>query len=264
MVVSAGTFLAFKGTATCSGYETLSDTGNYTSVSNSWYDPNIGTIKIKYKFTYARYNNATVNETWDLTKFEQSCTFSLSSLNQIFDFYSHSGAVDVNASSDTCAWKAYSNASWITVTEDYKEGSNSIDLTLTANTSKSLRIGTISIAGETFTVTQSAPPTISASPAMLSFSNIKQGNTSIAKAVTIKNLGKSNLEINSVSISGTNASDFTIYSNNCPSSLSKGSKCIVAIKYAPSSKSKENSSLTILSNDPNKASSIVTLSGTGK
>jgi hypothetical protein len=59
------------------------------------------------------------------------------------------------AASDACSWSATSNASWITVTSGGSgSGWGTIYYSVAANTSGSSRTGTISLAGQTFTVYQ--------------------------------------------------------------------------------------------------------------
>ena len=65
-----------------------------------------------------------------------------------------SGPVSVTTQSG-CAWTAVSNASWITITS----GSSGIDdgtvrYTAEANTTGNNRTGTLTIAGQTFTLTE--------------------------------------------------------------------------------------------------------------
>ena len=58
----------------------------------------------------------------------------------------------------TCTWQAQSNASWITVTNGANRlGNGSVQLTVAANGSGQ-RTGTVTIAGQTFTVTQAPAP----------------------------------------------------------------------------------------------------------
>jgi hypothetical protein len=56
----------------------------------------------------------------------------------------------------TCAWTAVSNATWITVTSGAAgTGNGTVGFSAAANTGAA-RTGTLTIAGQTFTVTQSA------------------------------------------------------------------------------------------------------------
>lgn len=57
---------------------------------------------------------------------------------------------------NSCAWDARSNANWITITSDAAgTGSGDISYTITANTSPTSRSGSLTIAGQTFTINQS-------------------------------------------------------------------------------------------------------------
>ncbi|MBF0337943.1 MAG: DUF1566 domain-containing protein [Nitrospirae bacterium] len=65
-----------------------------------------------------------------------------------------SGSVSVTANTG-CTWNASSNASWITLTYGLSgSGNGTVNYTVAANTSTTSRTGTMTIAGQTFTVTQ--------------------------------------------------------------------------------------------------------------
>jgi hypothetical protein len=56
-----------------------------------------------------------------------------------------------------CAWTAVSNAAFVTVTGNTSgTGSGTVGYSVAATTAMSQRIGTMTIAGQTFTVTQAA------------------------------------------------------------------------------------------------------------
>lgn len=59
----------------------------------------------------------------------------------------------------SCSWTANSNASWITITSGNSGvGNGNLNYTVAANSGSS-RVGTITIEGEVFTVTQEGGPT---------------------------------------------------------------------------------------------------------
>ena len=59
----------------------------------------------------------------------------------------------------TCAWTAASGAAWITVTTGASGiGNGTVSMTIAANSATAQRTGTVTIAGQTFTVTQSGAP----------------------------------------------------------------------------------------------------------
>lgn len=83
------------------------------------------------------------------------CTFSLGSSSASVGAGATTGSVSVNASGWACNWSATSNApSWITVTSGAGgPGSGNVGYSLAANTGAA-RTGTITVAGQTFTITQ--------------------------------------------------------------------------------------------------------------
>jgi Putative binding domain, N-terminal/Viral BACON domain len=81
------------------------------------------------------------------------CTFSISSAGQSVPSGGGSGSFSVNAAG-ACAWTATANASWIAITSGGSgTGAGTVQFTAAANTGAA-RSGTITAAGQTFTVTQ--------------------------------------------------------------------------------------------------------------
>jgi hypothetical protein len=100
-------------------------------------------------------------------------------------------------------------------------------------------------------------PSLSASPASLSFGSEAVGTTSAAQSVTITNSGSAAASISSVSASGPFAPTST-----CGTSLAAGGTCTVSVTFSPASTGSASGTLTVASNDP--ASPLaVPLSGTG-
>ncbi len=109
---------------------------------------------------------------------------------------------------------------------------------------------------------QGAPPKISAAPQSVNFGSIQVGNISTPKVVKIKNTGISDLIINSITVTGTNAPEF-IQENDC-STIAKGSSCAITVTFSPASIGKKNAIIAISSNDPKKPTVNVHLSGKGR
>ncbi len=87
---------------------------------------------------------------------QQACAFSLSPTSQTLGGGTGTGTVNVTTSSG-CTWTATSNDSFISVTSGASgTGNGSVGYSLLANNTGSQRSGTITIAGQTFTVTQQA------------------------------------------------------------------------------------------------------------
>jgi Zn-dependent metalloprotease len=83
-----------------------------------------------------------------------TCTFSISPTSASYAAAGGSGTVTVTAGAG-CAWTAVSNATFITITSGSSgSGNGSVSYSVAANTATTSRSGTMTIAGQTFTVTQ--------------------------------------------------------------------------------------------------------------
>ena len=90
-----------------------------------------------------------------------NCAFAINPLNQSLAASATSGTVTVSAGT-SCAWTAVSNASWISISYGSSgSGYGTVGYAVTANTSSSARTGTLTIARQTFTVTQAGTGNIS-------------------------------------------------------------------------------------------------------
>jgi len=85
-----------------------------------------------------------------------NCTFSISPTSKSFAKAGGIGTVNVAASSG-CGWTAVSNASWVTVTKGgTATGNGVVTYSVSVNNGNIARVGTMLIAGQTFTVKQKA------------------------------------------------------------------------------------------------------------
>ena len=83
-----------------------------------------------------------------------TCTYSISPSSASYAAAGGSGTVSVTAGAG-CAWTAVSNASFITITSGSSgSGNGSVGYSVASNAGSSSRNGTMTIAGQTFTVTQ--------------------------------------------------------------------------------------------------------------
>ena len=103
----------------------------------------------------------------------QACTNSISPTSQTMGSSGGTGAVNVTAASG-CSWTAVSNASWIIITSNSSgSGNGTVNYSVSANSSSTSQTGTMTIAGQTFTVSQSGAASCSytISPTSKSFSS---------------------------------------------------------------------------------------------
>jgi hypothetical protein len=84
------------------------------------------------------------------------CTFSIAPTSQNIAAAGGAGSPVAVSTQSTCRWSATSNTSWLTVTSGTSgTGNGTVGFTAAANTG-SARTGTLTIAGNTFTVSQAA------------------------------------------------------------------------------------------------------------
>jgi hypothetical protein len=121
-------------------------------------------------------------------------------------------------------------------------------------------MGAAKTVGATFSLMQTGAPKMSLSPRSLNYGPMKAG-VSAQKTVTISNKGTAQLLIDSISISGANATEFS-QTNNCTAIAPKGT-CTVAVIFNPILPfAKKVASLIITSNDAKKSTAKIKLSGT--
>ena len=113
----------------------------------------------------------------------------------------------------------------------------------------------------TLTGTGAAAPVVGLSPAGLSFGNQNDSSTSSSQPITLTNTGNASLAGLSISVTGTNAGDFG-QTNNCPSTLTATSFCMINVTFSPSIAGPESGSIHIVDNAGNSPQSA-SLSGTG-
>jgi len=107
-------------------------------------------------------------------------------------------------------------------------------------------------------------PDISVTPAPHDYSVMDIGSSSPAQTLTVNNTGDADLVIGLISLTDTNASEFSIQNNNCSSqTIAPLGMCTVDIIFSPTSEGLKIANLSIPSNDPDTPQSSVQLNGVG-
>ncbi len=105
---------------------------------------------------------------------------------------------------------------------------------------------------------------ISVSPVSYDFGNINVGSSSSAQTFIVSNTGQTNLYIKTITITGSNPTEFRIQNDNCSGkSVYPSSNCTVQAIFSPTSAGSKSANLSIPSNDPDTPTLNVPLSGTG-
>ena len=85
-----------------------------------------------------------------------TCSYAINPVSQSMAASGGPGTPVAVATGEGCAWTATSNANWLTVDSGGGSGNGTVNFTAAPNPAAE-RVGTLTIAGRTFTVTQSAP-----------------------------------------------------------------------------------------------------------
>jgi hypothetical protein len=144
-------------------------------------------------------------------------------------------------------------------------GSCTISVTFTP-TAAGTRTGSITINDDGGSGTQTISLTgtgtvVQLSPTSLSFGSVKVGMKSPAKTVTLTNKGTSSLSITSITIAGTNPSDFT-KTSTCGASVAAGASCTISVTFKPTATGARSASLSVADNGGGSPQTVK-LSGTG-
>ncbi len=163
---------------------------SWTAVSNSGFITitagSSGSGNGSVSYTVATNANATIQtgsmtiagQTFTVTEAAAACNVSPTSTNASFSAAGGSSNVVITANGTNCSWTAVSNSDFITITAGGSgSGNGSVSYTVAANTNMTTLIGTMTIAGQTFTVTQAALP-CSVSPTSTSASFSAAGGSS--------------------------------------------------------------------------------------
>jgi urease beta subunit/alpha-D-ribose 1-methylphosphonate 5-triphosphate synthase subunit PhnH len=102
----------------------------------------------------------------------------------------------------------------------------------------------------------------SVAPASLSYGNLLLNTTSAAQTVTVTNTGTALLTVSTVTLAGTNPSDFRVSGNGCTAAIAANASCTISVTFKPTAVGGRSGTLQIASNADNGVQSI-SLSGTG-
>ncbi|HEY1909806.1 MAG TPA: choice-of-anchor D domain-containing protein, partial [Vicinamibacterales bacterium] len=107
-------------------------------------------------------------------------------------------------------------------------------------------------------------PAVQLAPASIAFPATTVGSTSTNVALTVNSTGTAPLVLNSLTLSGNQASDFTIAGGTCvvPQSIAPGQSCTALITFAPQAACNSTASLSVADNAPGSPQTVA-LTGLG-
>ena len=170
-------------------------------------------------------------------------------------------AADFTISNNTCTTLTAGGSCYVYVTfSPSAVGSRVATLQISDTATGSPQ--SVNLAGTGRSTTQ----TISFSPTILQYASQIVGATSTSQYFYIYNYGNTNLTVNSITIAGTNASDFAITQNECqpPIALTPGGgSCYVYIAFTPTAIGNRTASVQVSDSAPGSPHTV-TLVGTGQ
>ncbi len=139
------------------GCTTFSQVGTVGAGVTSYNNTGLSTAT-SYSYQVRAYNSAgtsAASNTASATTASASCSYSLSPTSKSFSASGGSTTVKVTTGTG-CTWTATTQASWITLTSSGGQGSGSFGYRVSRNTTGRSRSATVTAAGKTHTVSQSA------------------------------------------------------------------------------------------------------------
>lgn len=113
----------------------------------------------------------------------------------------------------------------------------------------------------TLTGTGTAAPSVKLSATSLTFPTTTHGSTSVAQGVTLTNGGNVTLTLASITLAGTNPSDFEEL-NTCSGTLAPAASCVVYVAFKPVAAAAYKATLSIADSGASSPQTV-SLSGTG-
>ncbi len=183
-----GVFVSLDGGATW----TVENTGFANVITESLVLNVTGGVTSLYAFTHGR-------GVFKVTANMSGCNFGLSRTGSVVAAAGSDLTVDVTVAPGGCAWQAESNVPWITLQPGAGGTTNgTVGMKVTANTGIGTRFGTVSIAGRSFTVTQSGAPDLE-SPTLRITTPATSPTTTPNALVTISGNATDNVRIATIS-----------------------------------------------------------------
>ncbi len=145
---------------------------------NSW-----GTGWGESGYMYIRWGTSNIEYATNYITYKNSCSYTINPSNATVSSSGGTNAVSVTTQSG-CKWTAGSNVSWASIASGSNgEGSGTVNYTVSPNTG-SARTGTLTVAGNTFTITQSGAPSCSYDINPASYSASASGGTTTVSITT--------------------------------------------------------------------------------
>jgi hypothetical protein len=107
----------------------------------------------------SRSGSVTVGgQTLTVTQQGVACTYTLSAASADVASTGGNGSFTLTTNNAACTWTTSSDSSWLTASPGTGTGGATISFAATANTGSAIRVGKITVGGQTFTVNEAGGP----------------------------------------------------------------------------------------------------------
>ncbi len=97
---------------------------------------------------------------------------------------------------------------------------------------------------------------VTLTPTSLAWGTIFYGATGAAKTATLTNAGSATVSITSISVTGTESSEFPISADTCGSTLAAGASCSISVEFKPTSEGTQSATLTVVDGGGTQTSAL--------
>ncbi len=97
---------------------------------------------------------------------------------------------------------------------------------------------------------------VTLTPTSLAWGTVFYGATGAAKTATLKNAGTGTINITSISVTGTESSEFPISANTCGSTLAAGASCMISVQFKPTSEGTQSATLSVVDSGGTQTSAL--------
>jgi sugar lactone lactonase YvrE len=207
-----------------------------------------------------------------LTGFGITPSNTLSAAAHFVSFAAGSSNVVLTVTPEIATWTATANAPWLQLAPQYQSGTGSTNITYTFSSNPGgQRVGTLTIGGQTLTVTQAGLPVpeigveqpagvnLTDGSATINFTNGYIGFTNTVKTFVITNSGTTNLTGIVVAKDGAHAGDFLV--TQPAATLAPNASSTFTVSFVPTATGNRFAAIHIASNDADENPFDISLTG---
>ncbi len=178
------------------------------------------TLSVQANTGSARTGTVTIaGQTFTVTQ-ASGCTFTLSPTSTAVSGFASTGSFNVISSGADCSYSAVSNNSFITIVSGASgTGNGTVSYSVAAN-SGAARTGTITVGGQTFTISQSAIPTLTINNVSLNEGD--SGTTAFNFTVSLSETSVQTVTVNYATADGTATAPLDYQAKNGSASFAPG------------------------------------------